>query len=119
MLLLSTDDQKDRFIWSRYRQGLTPDRVTSIQIGDTALSETDQVQVLNWLKAADFKKSNRIGHGPTPDQVLTVTFSDGTREHFGFWGGDTFETGPRVIDPRSQFLITSQPLGNWLKQRKP
>lgn len=78
-----------------------------------------QGQVLQWLKKAGFKSSNRKGYGPTPEIVLVLCSPpyQNAWASFGFWSGGTFETQARHLDPRSQFLVESEPLGKWLREK--
>ncbi|MFZ5824541.1 MAG: hypothetical protein ACOY94_09455 [Bacillota bacterium] len=118
--LLSDSDAKDRRIWSRFRTELTPDRVTRVEIGHATpitLTDEERSRALALLRQARFRESNRQGYGPTPETILTLHFADGRTIHIGFWGGETFELSPRHLDPRTQFLINSPPLGDLVRQK--
>lgn len=116
-----TDNQQDRRVWVRYRDQLTPERIAKVEIGGTgrtvALSDTEKQEVLTLLQQAKYVRSNRQGHGPTPQALITLTYADGTREQIGIWGGPTLELSPRRLDPRTQFLIESSELYIWLQNR--
>lgn len=114
----STDDEKDRRVWIEFRSYLVESQIEQILVNKQVLTAPEKDQVLKWLQEAEYDKSNRIGHGPTPEIVITLKFKDGETEHFGYWGADTFETSPRFLDPKTQFLIKSQDLGSFVSQPK-
>lgn len=118
--LLTSDDAKDRRVWSRFQAELTPENVVSIEIGPAkpvTLNEEEKGRAVTLLRQAQFRRSNRVGQGPTPDTILTLRFAGGRTEHIAFWGGDTFELSPRTLDPRTQFLVTSPALGEMIRAK--
>lgn len=118
--LLTTDNARDRRVWSRYQQELTADQVTRIEIGHVTpivLSEEERGRALALLQQGRFQESNRKGHGPTAETILTLHFAGGRTDHIGFWGGDTFELSPRHLDPDTQFLVSSPALGDLIKEK--
>lgn len=113
-----SDDEKDRRVWAKYQDYLVEDRIEQINANNQVLTEKEKIQVLQWLREAKYDKSNRIGHGPTPEITITLKYKDGKAEHFGYWGADIFETSPRFLDPKTQFLIKSQELADFISQPK-
>ena len=113
-----TDDYKDSVVWNKFRKYLTEEQVTQISINGQTLSQNEKMQVLQWLRTAKYKKSNRIGEGPTPEITLTVSFKDNKFVYFGYWGENIFEIGPRFIEPSSQFLIKSEELAKFITKNK-
>lgn len=115
---LMNDNARDRRVWARFQDALTPEQVTQIEVGHTTpivLTAEEKGRALTLLQQARFQESNRKGRGPTAETVLTLRFADGHTEHMGFWGGDTFELSPRHLDPNSQFLIASPALGDLIQ----
>lgn len=116
-----SDNQQDRRVWNRYRDELTPARIAKVEISGTvrtvALSETEKQEVLALLQKANYVRSNRQAHGPTPQALITLIYADGTREQIGIWGGGTLELSPRRMDPRTQFLVESKELLVWFTNR--
>lgn len=117
-MYLNSDNQKDKRIWDGFRKQLVIEQIEKVSIEGVILSDKEKTKVIKWLEKAKFKKSNRIGEGPTSEKVLTVHFKNGTLVSFGFWGGDIFETSPRHMDSKTQFLITSKELGIWINSNK-
>lgn len=118
--LMTNSDAADRRIWNRFRTELTPDQVTRVAIGHVTpinLTEEESSRALALLRQGRFRDSNRKGYGPTAETILTLHFADGRTLHIGFWGGGTFELSPRHLDPRTQFLINSPPLGDLVRQK--
>ena len=113
-----TDYEKDRRVWAKFRGYLVVEKIEQILINNQALSENEKAQVVRCLREASYYKSNRIGHGPTAQTIITVAFKDGKTEHFGYWGANIFETSPRFLEPKTQFLINSQELADFIFQPK-
>lgn len=116
--LMTNDNARDRRVWARFQQELIPENVTRLDVGHgspIALTEEERGRAVALLAQGRFQRSNREGHGPTAETILTLHFSDGRTEHIGFWGGETFELSPRHLDQRSQFLVTSPALGEMIK----
>lgn len=114
------NDFIDRNVWSELRPLLVDEKIASIQLmakESIILSPEEKTQVIRLIRNAKFKKSNRIGEGPTAEAIFIVKLTDGKSVSFGFWGGDTFETSPRFISSETQFLVRSQPLGDWINRR--
>ncbi|MEB3100357.1 hypothetical protein [Ferviditalea candida] len=119
IMFWNSDEQKDRRIWNQFKSTLTTENIekaTYAGISEHTFSQIEKEKVLQWLRESDFAKSNRIAHGPTPKGLITLHFKDGTVQHFGFWGGATFETSPRHFDAKSQFLVASEELGDFISQ---
>ncbi|HWI63442.1 MAG TPA: hypothetical protein VNT75_16515 [Symbiobacteriaceae bacterium] len=121
LVFWNTDDAKDRRVWRRFTAELTDTNVVKIEFGGQArpmtLSEADRGELLALLRKAEFDRSNRAGAGPTPGAVISLIFRDGKQVNIGMWGFTTYELSPRHLDPGAQFLIKSEPLGIWLKNR--
>jgi hypothetical protein len=116
----NSDNQKDRRVWNRFLAQLTEANVTKVELvsaggGKATIRPADKAAFLTELRAAKFERSNRQGFGPTPAGSLVLTFADGTAETIGVWGSTTYELSPRRLDPKTQFLITSDTLGIWLR----
>lgn len=119
-LYWNSDNQKDRRVWGRFQKELTADLVASVEVSaakTAALSEAEKNEVVRLLRAAQFDKSNRVGHGPTPVGILTLKFADGRVQHVSIHGTESFELSPRHLDDGTQFFIRSKELGAWLKKR--
>jgi hypothetical protein len=115
-------DVWDRVVWWRLRPTLTSEHVTDIAATiprPVSVPAEEREEFLALLRAAAFDRSNREGHGPTPSQVLVLTFRDGQTLHLGFWGGERFELSPEHLDADSQFLIKSAELAQWVRARFP
>lgn len=120
VLIWQANNLQDLVVWLRLRPTLTEEQVAAASLsgaGERALSDAELAQVLAMLREARFEQSNRQKAGPTPSAVLTLTFRAGTELHLGFWGGERFELAPRHLNDRSQFLIRSEALGEWVKRR--
>lgn len=121
LIFWNTDNMKDRRIWNRLRSELTEANISQIEFGAASrpmqLSEKDRRELLALLSKATFERSNRAGEGPTPQAVISITFQDGKTVNVGMWGFSTYELSPRHLDPNAQFLIKSDELGVWLKNR--
>lgn len=118
ILFFSTDDAKDRRAWRRFSAELTEANVAKIEFGGTklmTLTEADRRELLAVLRESAFDRSNRVGHGPTPQAVISITFKDGKQVNIGMWGWASYELSPRHLDPNAQFLIKNEKLGIWLK----
>ena len=121
LVFWNTDDAKDRRVWRRFTDELTDANVTRIEFGGPGrpmtLSDADRSELLALLRQAEFDRSNRAGEGPTPGAVISLIFRDGRQVNIGMWGFTTYELSPHHLDPGAQFLIKSEPLGIWLKNR--
>ena len=121
LMLWNTDNMKDRRVWNRLRTELTDANISQIEFGAATrpmeLSATDRSALLALLREAKFDRSNRAGEGPTPQAVISITFQDGKKVNVGMWGFTTYELSPRHLDPDTQFLLKSDELGVWLKNR--
>jgi hypothetical protein len=113
-MYLNSDNQKDKRIWNEFRKQLVIEQIEKVSVESVILSVEEKTKVIKWLEKAKFKESNKIGEGPTSEKVVTVQFKNGTFVYFGYWGGDTFESSPRHIDLKAQFLIKSKELGIWI-----
>ncbi|HYF91048.1 MAG TPA: hypothetical protein VD969_02255 [Symbiobacteriaceae bacterium] len=114
----NTDASRDRRVWRRFAAELTEKNVANVEFGAAkamTLSESDRREILGLLQVARFDRSNRAGEGPTPQAIISITFTDGRKVNIGMWGMTTYELSPRHLDPDSQFLIMSEELGIWLR----
>lgn len=120
LFVWNSDAGKDRRAWRRFTRELTDANVTKIEFGGArlmTLSETDRRELLAILRAARFERSNRAAEGLTPQAVISIVFRDGSQVNIGMWSLTTYELSPRHLDSGAQFLIKSEQLGIWLKNR--
>ncbi|MDF2628802.1 MAG: hypothetical protein K0R39_2633 [Symbiobacteriaceae bacterium] len=121
LLYWNGDNMKDRRVWNRLRAELADANVSQIEFGAASrpmqLNEADRRELLALYREAKFDRSNRAGEGPTPQAVISITFTDGTKVNVGMWSFSTYELSPRHLDPDTQFLIKSDELGVWLRNR--
>jgi hypothetical protein len=118
----NTDDMQDRRVWGRLQAELTEANVIGAALETASgkrftLSDPDRAELLTLLRKADYDGSNRVGHGPTVQAFLRLTFADGKELTVGIWGPERYELSPRWLDPGAQFLIRHPDLGVWLMQR--
>lgn len=117
---LTSDNQKDKKVWEQLRSQLIEENIKEITVNEPRkiIVQKDEFnEVLSLIRESKFDKSNRVGYGPTPQATMTIVLHGGTTVHAGFWGGITFEFSPDHIDVESQFLVTNENLGNWIKQK--
>jgi hypothetical protein len=119
---VNSDDFKDKKVWVKLQAELNETNIAEIQIsglkdGWAILSDEDKLQFTHWLRAAEFEKSNRIAHGPTPSFIIKVIYHNKTIVYFTTVGGSILETSPRHIDPNTQFFVNSASIGEYLKTR--
>lgn len=121
LIVWNTDTVQDRRVWNRFRAELTDANISQIEFGAASrpmlLNEADRSALLALLRKAAFDRSNRVGEGPTPQAVISITFQDGKQVNIGMWSFSTYELSPRHLDADTQFLIKSDELGVWLRNR--
>lgn len=110
---MTSDNQKDKWVWGKLLNQLTEENIKEISLNNAVLKNDEFVEVLSLITESEFDKSNRVGHGPTPKATMKIILIDGTTIFVGYWGGATFELSSEHIDAESQFLVTSDSLGEW------
>lgn len=116
----TSDNQKDKKVWEQLRSQLTEENIKEITVNKTSeiiIQKDEFSEVLSLTRKSKFDKSNRVGYGPTPEATITIVLFDGMMVNASFWGGNTFEFSPMDIDVESQFLVTNDNLGDWIKSK--
>lgn len=112
-------DWRDARVWQQMKTGLQKGLIRAELNGSVTISDRFG-EAVELIRNAKYERSNRLGHGPTPENRLELFLKDGSVIRLSHWGGSTFEVSEvgevTLYDEDAQFLIQSEPLGKWMQQ---
>lgn len=120
-IYLASDNTKDNSVWNTIvSEELQLENVKYIRAGfsgeEKLVPESQLGLAIKEIRKSRFKKSNRIGYGPTAEKTIIVVLNDDSQLRFNYWGDKVFEHGRHIGSDYSQFLIENKALGIWLEK---
>lgn len=96
---------QDSMKWESLQNYIESNAVVEVSLDMYELSNADKEDIIDYLKNAEFYKSNWKQEGPTGN-ILYITFKNGKVLYLSYWGGGIFE----ISDNDGQFLIENSDL---------